>query len=213
MLPEVVRPVQDKKSGRDSNAFKSRMGHQGPKPRLLRLKPEDQALVQVLLLTMQAMFAAGTPACVSDISMHTRCSSQPASSSHAQDGSCLQGAEQCTTQGCDAESTAGSHIMQTARSFPEVARSINLGVTGLCCTVGCTCMPPKHQHLKLTSSTAHSQLPGVEAALNPKPYTLNRCAQGAPFQKGRFTWVTEADRKEKWIVASIGKYSVLWNFR
>ena len=37
--------------------------------------------------------------------------------------------------------------------------------------------------------------------------------QGAPIQKGRFTWVTEADRKEKWIVASIGKYSVLWNFR
>ena len=38
---------QDKKSGKDSNAFRSRMGQQGPKPRLLRLKAEDQALVQV----------------------------------------------------------------------------------------------------------------------------------------------------------------------
>ena len=38
---------QDKKSGKDSSAFRSRMGQQGPKPRLLRLKPEDSALVQV----------------------------------------------------------------------------------------------------------------------------------------------------------------------
>ena len=38
-------------------------------------------------------------------------------------------------------------------------------------------------------------------------------AQAAPFQKGRFTWITEANHQEKWIVASVGKYTVLWNFR
>ena len=43
---ETLR-VQDKKSGKDSNAFMARMGQQGPKPRLLRLKPEDSTLVQV----------------------------------------------------------------------------------------------------------------------------------------------------------------------
>ena len=36
---------------------------------------------------------------------------------------------------------------------------------------------------------------------------------GAPLRTGRFTWVTEAGRQERWIVASVGSYTVLWNFR
>ena len=41
------------------------------------------------------------------------------------------------------------------------------------------------------------------------------CAQvgGAVLQKGKFTWITEAGRQERWIVASCGAYTVLWNFR
>ena len=35
----------------------------------------------------------------------------------------------------------------------------------------------------------------------------------APLQKGKFTWVTESGREERWIVASCGNYTVLWNFR
>ena len=31
--------------------------------------------------------------------------------------------------------------------------------------------------------------------------------------KGKFTWITEAGRSERWIVASCGSYTVLWNFR
>jgi hypothetical protein len=31
--------------------------------------------------------------------------------------------------------------------------------------------------------------------------------------KGKFTWITEAGRNERWIVASCGSYTVLWNFR
>lgn len=35
----------------------------------------------------------------------------------------------------------------------------------------------------------------------------------APLEKGKFTWVTEAGRQERWIVASVGNFTVLWNFR
>jgi hypothetical protein len=38
-------------------------------------------------------------------------------------------------------------------------------------------------------------------------------AGGAPLEKGRFTWVTEAGRPERWVVASCGRFTVLWSFR
>ncbi|KAK9809515.1 hypothetical protein WJX73_007383 [Symbiochloris irregularis] len=56
-------------------------------------------------------------------------------------------------------------------------------------------------------------------ARGPKPRLLRlkpedvAVVQGAPLQKGKFTWVTEAGRQERWIVASVGNYSVLWNFK
>jgi hypothetical protein len=36
---------------------------------------------------------------------------------------------------------------------------------------------------------------------------------GRPFKSGRFTWVTEAQSQERWVVASCGKYTVIWNFK
>ena len=36
---------------------------------------------------------------------------------------------------------------------------------------------------------------------------------GAPLRQGKFTWVTEAGRQERWIVATCGNNTVLWNFR
>jgi len=36
---------------------------------------------------------------------------------------------------------------------------------------------------------------------------------GAPLEKAHFTWITERGRQERWIVASCGNYTVLWNFR
>lgn len=36
---------------------------------------------------------------------------------------------------------------------------------------------------------------------------------GAPLEKGHFTWVTDQGRQERWIVASCGNFTVLWNFR
>jgi hypothetical protein len=34
-----------------------------------------------------------------------------------------------------------------------------------------------------------------------------------PLKNGRFTWVTEAGSQERWIVASCGRHTVIWNFR
>jgi hypothetical protein len=36
---------------------------------------------------------------------------------------------------------------------------------------------------------------------------------GAPLEKGHFSWVTERGHSERWIVASCGNFTVLWNFR
>lgn len=35
----------------------------------------------------------------------------------------------------------------------------------------------------------------------------------AKLTKGKFTWITEAGRQERWIVASCGAFTVLFNFR
>jgi hypothetical protein len=35
----------------------------------------------------------------------------------------------------------------------------------------------------------------------------------AIFSRGRLTWVTTKDVPERWIAASCGQYTVLWNFR
>ena len=48
--------------------------------------------------------------------------------------------------------------------------------------------------------------------LRLKPEDLAQVGN-APLQKGKFTWVTESGREERWIVASCGNYTVLWNFR
>ena len=37
--------------------------------------------------------------------------------------------------------------------------------------------------------------------------------KSAPLEKAHFTWVTEHGRKERWIVATCGNFSVIWNFR
>ncbi|KAK9862011.1 hypothetical protein WJX84_000959 [Apatococcus fuscideae] len=34
-----------------------------------------------------------------------------------------------------------------------------------------------------------------------------------PLAQGKFTWVSESGRQERWIVATCGLYTVLWNFR
>lgn len=40
-----------------------------------------------------------------------------------------------------------------------------------------------------------------------------KLTKGAPLQKGKFTWVTEKGRQERYIIATCGNYTVTWNFR
>ncbi|PRW60455.1 CYPRO4-like [Chlorella sorokiniana] len=40
-----------------------------------------------------------------------------------------------------------------------------------------------------------------------------KLTKGAALEKGHFTWITEKGRQERWVVASCGNYTVLWNFR
>lgn len=51
--------------------------------------------------------------------------------------------------------------------------------------------------------------------LKPEDVRLTAGAGGrpAPLEKGHFTWITERGSQERWIVASCGNYTVLWNFR
>jgi len=41
----------------------------------------------------------------------------------------------------------------------------------------------------------------------------SRVVKGAHLSKGKFTWITESGKQERWIVVSCGNYTVLWNFR
>jgi hypothetical protein len=36
---------------------------------------------------------------------------------------------------------------------------------------------------------------------------------GCPFKGTKFTWVTESNEYERWIAASRGEYTVMWNLR
>lgn len=60
--------------------------------------------------------------------------------------------------------------------------------------------------------------PGTHS--NARPKAQNQCSCGhtthvhtkkthAP--AGKFTWITEAGQKERWVVANVGNFSVIWN--
>uniref|UniRef100_A0A7S1T8S4 Vacuolar import/degradation Vid27 C-terminal domain-containing protein n=1 Tax=Tetraselmis chuii TaxID=63592 RepID=A0A7S1T8S4_9CHLO len=48
--------------------------------------------------------------------------------------------------------------------------------------------------------------------LRLKPEDWQLAGKGAKLEKGKFTWITEQGKQERWIVASCGNFSVLWNF-
>lgn len=56
-------------------------------------------------------------------------------------------------------------------------------------------------------------------ARGPKPRLLRLKPEdvakvgGAALSKAKFSWVTEGARQERWIVASVGSYTALWNLR
>ena len=60
--------------------------------------------------------------------------------------------------------------------------------------------------------TKAGDLASLAALLKLKPEDAAR-ARGAPLTRGKFTWVTEQGKQERWIVASCQNYSILFNFR
>lgn len=69
------------------------------------------------------------------------------------------------------------------------------------------------KHLKLRE-TCHIALGHAAQCIESEvrlPLALQN--SNAPMEKGHFTWVTTQGRQERWIVASCGNYTVLWNFR
>lgn len=56
-------------------------------------------------------------------------------------------------------------------------------------------------------------LPPPPPPLASQPAEDCKLTKGCALEKGHFTWITEKGRQERWIVASCGNYTVLWNFR
>ena len=49
--------------------------------------------------------------------------------------------------------------------------------------------------------------------LKLNPVDAHAAGPGHKFRNGQFSWVTEADAQERNLVATVGQYSVVWNFR
>jgi hypothetical protein len=82
----------------------------------------------------------------------------------------------------------------------------------ICCSAASCCPPAASERCAFTDKGGgEGKLPKMHLLrLTPEDRSLTG---GRPFKKGRFTWVTEAGRQERWMVATCGQYSVLWNFR
>ena len=93
------------------------------------------------------------------------------------------------------------------------------GQTSLTAPQGCIAVSLR---LSLVQDKKDKETNGFKSRMGekaPKPRLLrlkpedNVLVKAAPLTKGKFTWVTESGRQERWIVASCGNYTVLWNFR
>lgn len=49
--------------------------------------------------------------------------------------------------------------------------------------------------------------------VKPRPRASRVQGADAKFSRGRLTWITDNERTERWIAASCGRHTVLWNFR
>jgi hypothetical protein len=49
--------------------------------------------------------------------------------------------------------------------------------------------------------------------LKLNPVDAHAAGVGQKFRTGQFSWVTDADIQERNLVATVGQYSVVWNFR
>ncbi len=72
---------------------------------------------------------------------------------------------------------------------------------------------PRGQRLQLQLSRPwHCQmLPSCLSTDPALPALPARPAGNEPFRNGKFTWVTEAGKSERYIVVSVSKHSVIWS--
>ena len=115
-------------------------------------------------------------------------------------------------------------MRQAKTSFPGLGAPITaidvthdgkwiLATTDTCLVLLHTCVrDAKTQELTTGFRTKAGERIAAPRLLKLKPEDAAR-ARGAPLLKGKFTWVTEDGKQERWIVASCGNYSILFNFR
>ena len=88
-----------------------------------------------------------------------------------------------------------------------------LATTDTCLVLLHTCVrDAKTQELTNGFRTRAGERIAAPRLLKLKPEDAAR-ARGAPLTRGKFTWVTEQGKQERWIVASCQNYSILFNFR
>ena len=115
-------------------------------------------------------------------------------------------------------------MRQAKTSFPGLGSPITaidvthdgkwiLATTDTCLVLLHTCVrDAKTQELTNGFRTRAGERIAAPRLLKLKPEDAAR-ARGAPLTRGKFTWVTEQGKQERWIVASCQNYSILFNFR
>ena len=117
-----------------------------------------------------------------------------------------------------------SSMRQAKTSFPGLGSPIThidvtydgkwiLATTSTCLVLLHTVIKdPKTGDLTNGFKTKAGERIAAPRLLKLKPEDAAR-ARGAPLTRGKFTWVTEQGKQERWIVASCQNYSILFNFR
>ena len=117
-----------------------------------------------------------------------------------------------------------SSMRQAKTSFPGLGSPIThidvtydgkwiLATTSTCLVLLHTVLKdPKTDELTNGFKTKAGERLAAPRLLKLKPEDAAR-AKGAPLTRGKFTWVTEQGKQERWIVASCQNYSILFNFR
>ena len=115
-------------------------------------------------------------------------------------------------------------LRQAKTSFPGLGAPITsidvtydgkwiLATTDTCLVLLHTCVrDEKTSELTTGFRTRAGDKIAAPRLLKLKPEDAAR-AKGAPLRGGKFTWVTEQGKQERWIVASCQNYSILFNFR
>ncbi|CAI9104336.1 OLC1v1002984C1 [Oldenlandia corymbosa var. corymbosa] len=88
-----------------------------------------------------------------------------------------------------------------------------LGTTDTYLILICTLFTDKDGKTKTAfSGRAGNKIPAPRL-LKLTPVDSHMAGQSNKFHNGRFSWVTESGKQERHLVATVGKFSVIWNFQ